>query len=109
MHVCFVCVALCLSLSLSFSRGPLFLSFLYVHVYIVHMRTQGAYQDHGRIEFPDGQVPSYVNSIAITYDGTVHSLGRMTCEDGKTRYSSGCRISSAVMHSRRFARIMVIR
>jgi hypothetical protein len=42
------------------------------------------YQDHGPIYFEDGQVPMYVNSIAIGLDGTIYFLGRIT-ENGKTR------------------------
>ncbi len=44
----------------------------------------GHYVDHGAIFFPDGQRPSYVNSIAVGKDGTVYALSRVT-ESGKTR------------------------
>ncbi len=42
------------------------------------------YTDHGPIFFPDGQRPSYVNSIAVAKDGTVYSLSRIR-ENGHMR------------------------
>ena len=42
------------------------------------------YRDHGPIFFPDGRRPSYVNSIAVTKDGTVYSLSRIR-ENGHLR------------------------
>jgi hypothetical protein len=37
----------------------------------------GKYLDHGAIFYPDGQRPLYVNSIAVGYDGSVYSMGRV--------------------------------
>jgi hypothetical protein len=42
------------------------------------------YTDQGAIFFPDGQRPSYVNSIAVGKDGTVYALSRIT-EKARTR------------------------
>jgi hypothetical protein len=44
----------------------------------------GKYQDNGAIFYPNGDRPTYVNSIAIGNDGTVYTLARIT-ENGKTR------------------------
>ena len=44
----------------------------------------GHYVDRGSIFYPDGQRPLYVNSIAVGFDGTVYSLGRIT-ENGHMR------------------------
>jgi hypothetical protein len=44
----------------------------------------GRYADHGPIFFPDGQRPTYVNSIAVGKDGTVYFLSRVT-QQGRTR------------------------
>jgi hypothetical protein len=44
----------------------------------------GKYADHGPIFFPDGQRPTYVNSIAVGKDGTVYFLSRVT-QQGHTR------------------------
>jgi hypothetical protein len=35
------------------------------------------YRDRGAIFLPDGQRPTYVNSIAIGHDGAVYSMGRL--------------------------------
>jgi hypothetical protein len=43
-----------------------------------------AYQDHGAVFYPDGGRPTYVNSIAVTQDGTVYTLARVK-ENGHTR------------------------
>ena len=42
------------------------------------------YKDHGPVFYPDGERPTYVNSIAVGRDGTVYTLGRVT-EKGHTR------------------------
>ena len=42
------------------------------------------YKDHGPVFYPDGERPTYVNSIAVGRDGTVYTLGRVT-ENGDTR------------------------
>jgi hypothetical protein len=44
----------------------------------------GHYVDRGTIFYPDGERPLYVNSIAVGFDGTVYSLGRIT-ENGHMR------------------------
>jgi hypothetical protein len=44
----------------------------------------GKYTDHGPVFFPNGDRPSYVNSIAVGKDGTVYALSRVT-ENGRTR------------------------
>ena len=44
----------------------------------------GKYIDHGPIFFKNGQIPSYVNSIAVGKDGTVYALSRIT-ENARTR------------------------
>jgi hypothetical protein len=44
----------------------------------------GTYTDHGAVFYPNGDRPSYVNSIAIGHDGTVYTLARIT-EGGHTR------------------------
>lgn len=44
----------------------------------------GQYCDRGAIFYQDGQRPLYVNSIAVGFDGTAYSLGRIT-ENGRTR------------------------
>jgi hypothetical protein len=41
------------------------------------------YTDHGTIFFPDGQRPSYVNSLAVGKDGSAYFLSRVT-ENGHT-------------------------
>jgi hypothetical protein len=43
-----------------------------------------AYQDHGAVFYPDGGRPTYVNSIAVTQDGMVYTLARVT-ENGHAR------------------------
>lgn len=42
------------------------------------------YTDHGIVLFEDGTRPSYVNSIAVSRDGTVYTLSRVT-KNGRTR------------------------
>ncbi len=44
----------------------------------------GKYTDHGPIFFANGEMPAYVNSIAVGKDGTVYTLSRIT-ENGRTR------------------------
>lgn len=44
----------------------------------------GTYIDHGAVFYPDGQRPTYVNSIAVGSDGTIYTLARIT-ENGHTR------------------------
>ena len=36
----------------------------------------GAYQDHGPVFYADGRRPTYVNSIAVTADGSVYTIAR---------------------------------
>jgi len=40
--------------------------------------------DHGAVFFPDGQRPSFVNSIAVAKDGSVYSLGGVE-QNGRVR------------------------
>ena len=47
---------------------------LHVVTYNVHTHRL---VDHGPIRTMDGHTPSYVNSIAVTKDGSVYSLGRL--------------------------------
>lgn len=47
------------------------------------------YEDHGATFYADGQRPLYVNSIAVSADSTVYTLGRIT-ENGKTRTDLIC-------------------
>jgi hypothetical protein len=42
------------------------------------------YIDHGAIFYENGDRPTYVNSIAVGRDGTVHTLARIT-EGSQTR------------------------
>lgn len=42
------------------------------------------YTDHGPVFYENGQPPLYVNSIAVTADGTIYSLARIT-KNGNTR------------------------
>lgn len=51
---------------------------------VTYCTRSGRYRDHGAIFFPDGQRLSYVNGIAIGYDGTVYSILRIA-ENGETR------------------------
>jgi hypothetical protein len=46
--------------------------------------SSGKYIDHGAVFYPDGKRPLYVNSIAVSADGTVYTLARIT-EKEKTR------------------------
>ncbi len=43
----------------------------------------GTYIDHGEIFYPDGERPTYVNSIAAGDDGTIYTLARVS-ENGRT-------------------------
>lgn len=54
-----------------------------LHLVTYDIATNG-YKDHGPIFYPDGGRPTYVNSIAVTADGTVYTLARVT-ENGHTR------------------------
>ena len=54
-----------------------------LHLITYHIPTE-QYTDHGPIFYPDGQRPSYVNSIAIGQDGSVYTLARIA-ENGHTR------------------------
>ena len=44
----------------------------------------GTYIDHGTIFYPDGERPTYVNSIAVGDDGTIYTLARIS-RDGNIR------------------------
>lgn len=54
-----------------------------LHLITYDVPTRG-YRDHGPVFYPDGQRPTYVNSIAVGADGTVYTLARVT-EGGHTR------------------------
>jgi hypothetical protein len=54
-----------------------------LHLVTYDLPTRG-YKDHGPVFYPDGQRPTYVNSIAVGADGTVYTLARIT-EKGHTR------------------------
>jgi len=54
-----------------------------LHLVTFHIPTR-RYTDHGAVFYPNGDRPLYVNSIAVTRDGTVYTLARIT-EDGRTR------------------------
>ena len=54
-----------------------------LHLITYDIPTRG-YKDHGPVFYPDGQRPTYVNSIAIGQDGSVYTLARIT-ENGHTR------------------------
>ncbi len=54
-----------------------------LHLVTYHIPS-AEYTDHGAIFFPDGQRPSYVNSIAVGQDETVYFLTRIT-QKGRTR------------------------
>ena len=43
----------------------------------------GLYIDHGAIFYPDGERPTYVNSITVGDDGKIYSLARVS-EKGRT-------------------------
>ncbi len=38
----------------------------------------GTYIDHGPIFYPNGERPTYVNSIGVGYDGTIYTLARVS-------------------------------
>ncbi|HEV7348400.1 hypothetical protein [Telluribacter sp.] len=46
-----------------------------LHLVTFHLPSR-TYTDHGPIFYPDGQRPTYVNSIAIGQEGTVYTLAR---------------------------------
>ena len=54
-----------------------------LHLITYDIPTRG-YKDHGPVFYPDGQRPTYVNSIAVGPDGSVYTLARIT-ENGHTR------------------------
>ncbi len=54
-----------------------------LHLITYDIPTRG-YKDHGPVFYPDGQRPTYVNSIAVGQDGSVYLLARIT-ENGHTR------------------------
>jgi hypothetical protein len=54
-----------------------------LHLVTFDLRS-ATYRDHGAVYLPDGSRPTYVNSIAVGFDGTVYTLARITV-GGKTR------------------------
>ena len=46
-----------------------------LHLITYHLPT-GRYKDHGPIFYPDGTIPTYVNSITVNSDGDVYMLAR---------------------------------
>jgi len=54
-----------------------------LHLITYHIPSR-TYRDHGPIFFPNGDRPSYVNSIAVGTDGTVYALSRIS-EGGRLR------------------------
>jgi|GEM_PF-63797 len=54
-----------------------------LHLVTWHIPT-GRYTDHGPVFYPNGDRPSYVNSIAVDPSGGVHTLARVT-RGGATR------------------------
>ncbi|AQG78222.1 hypothetical protein [Spirosoma montaniterrae] len=50
-----------------------------LHLITFHLPTR-SYRDHGPIFYPDGNRPTYVNSITIGHDGTVYTLARFEHE-----------------------------
>jgi hypothetical protein len=54
-----------------------------LHLVTYDIPTRG-YKDHGAVFYPDGQRPTYVNSIAVGADGSVYTLARIS-ENGYTR------------------------
>lgn len=53
-----------------------------LHLVTYHIPS-GKYTDHGPIFYPDGSIPTYVNSIAIDFQGRVYALARMQTEFGE--------------------------
>jgi hypothetical protein len=47
-----------------------------LHLVTYHIPS-AKYADHGPIFLPDGQRPTWVNSIAVGKDGTVYTMGRL--------------------------------
>ena len=54
-----------------------------LHLVTYDISTRG-YKDHGPVFYPDGQRPTYVNSIAVGSDNKVYTLARVV-ENGRTR------------------------
>lgn len=50
-----------------------------LHLVTYHIPSE-SYRDHGPIFYPNGQRPSYVNSIAVGDDGFIYTLARFTHE-----------------------------
>src|SRR5690606_4949915 len=46
-----------------------------LHVVTYHLPT-GTYTDHGPVFYEDGGRPTYVNSVAVSHDGSLYSLAR---------------------------------
>ncbi|HSI77127.1 MAG TPA: hypothetical protein VK957_14600 [Lunatimonas sp.] len=53
-----------------------------LHLITYHIPS-GSYADHGPIFYPDESIPTYVNSIAIDFQGAVYALARMQTEFGE--------------------------
>lgn len=53
-----------------------------LHLITYHIPS-GKYTDHGPVFYPDGSIPTYVNSIAIDFQGNVYALARMQTEFGE--------------------------
>lgn len=53
-----------------------------LHLITFHIPS-GKYIDHGPVFYPDGSIPTYVNSIAVDYQGKVYALARMQTEFGE--------------------------
>ena len=51
-----------------------------LHLITYHLPSR-TYRDHGPIFYPDGERPTYMNSIAIGTDGSVYTLARFTHEN----------------------------
>jgi hypothetical protein len=48
----------------------------HLHLITYHLPT-GAYKDHGPAFYPDGEIPTYVNAIAIDNEENVYTLARI--------------------------------
>ncbi len=53
-----------------------------LHLVTFHIPS-GKYTDHGPIFYPDGSIPTYVNSIAIDFQNRVYALARMQTPFGE--------------------------
>jgi hypothetical protein len=53
-----------------------------LHLITYHIPS-GKYTDHGPIFYPDGNIPTYVNSIAIDFQARVYALARMQTKFGE--------------------------